>query len=192
MTSKEKLFDLALEGFEGRHWYSVAAKSISDYCATRKCDPEVFIKSLAVLSPQISVEQNIKLAIASVVCNEEPNVVRSVRVGYERLRDSGYMLAAIKGPKTSRFARALLGDPTAVTLDTHMGYALNVPATKLKNKSIQAEAEKRIVWVANRLRITPAQTQAAIWCGQRKRAGLTGGHITPELLIKQTDELVPF
>lgn len=171
MTSKQKLLQLAVKGTDYRDWYPRMTEHIHAVCSEEGVCPQQFIYSLAVLSPQVSVMQNFILAFGWWLCDEEPNVVRSVGVSFSRLRDSGYVRSAIRGPKTGRFADALMGDPDACVLDTHMGYALHVPATQLKNKGIQAEAEKRIGWVAYQLGWCMADTQAAIWAAQRHRAG---------------------
>ncbi len=170
MTSKKKLLQLAARGWEGHNWYRQALTNIDEYCWDRGWDTQKFVAALAVLSPQVSVQQNIKLTIAHF--RGEPIIIpRSVDVGLTRLVDADYRLSAIRGPKTSRFARAILGDIDVVTLDTHMGYALGVPATKLRNKGIQAEADKRIGWVANMLGVFPRDAQAMIWTTQREIAG---------------------
>lgn len=197
MTSKQKLLQLAVSGQHGRHWYSEATRSISEFCEEFYDlkgdfqDPEVFTKVLAVLSPQVSVKQNINLTVAHLFFDEEPKVVSSVRTSLRRLEESGYQISAIKGPKTSRFARALLGDSEAVVLDVHMGYALNVETTKLKNKGIQAEAERRVRWVARNLDWSPCETQAAIWTAQRDRAGYTYSGISKSLLIQSYELTEP-
>tara|TARA_R100001244_G_scaffold34524_2_gene31902 strand:- start:8308 stop:8895 length:588 start_codon:yes stop_codon:yes gene_type:complete len=171
MTSKQKLLQLAVEGIGGRHWYKTARTCIGEFCHTHDVDTDKFICGLAVLSPQISVSQNMHLAVGWFMCQVPPNLMRSVNISFENLIKGDYRRECIKGPKTGRFADALMGDPGAVVLDTHMGYALGVPATRLRNKSIQQESEKRIKWVANQLSWTPAETQAAIWTGQRAQAG---------------------
>lgn len=178
MTSKEKLLQLAAEGAAGKDWYRVANTVINEFCYDRDICPEKFVKILAVTSPQVSVQQNLHLAVGIAKFQYEPKLMQSIQTSLDRLRDAGFALSAIKGPKTSRFARALLGDGDAVVLDTHMGYALKVGAGKLKNKSVQAEAEKRIKWVAKQLGWEPAQAQAAIWMAQRARAGYADSYIT--------------
>lgn len=171
MTSKERLLQLALAGSGGRNWYSDALSDIDEACLLMKWDVRKFVPVLAVTSPQVSVATNVKYACEHMHFGTIPTPLPSVKISLENLIASGYVVGSIRGPKTRRFAQALLGDPEAVVLDVHMGYALKVDPAKLKNKSIQAEAEKRIKWVAKALGWFPAEVQAAIWTAQRDRAG---------------------
>ena len=132
---------------------------------------------LAVLSPQISVEMNVRYMLYAMMTGNTPDgLARTIRLSYEHYLRTG----EIRGPKTKRFNAAIMGDQDAVVLDAHMGYALNVPATKLRNKAIQVEAEKRVGWAANLLGRCPRDTQAMIWSGQRARSGwVSTGDVNP-------------
>lgn len=171
MTTKEKLLQLAAPFLNQSDWYQTAYQSIVSSCAEFGVDPQAFTLTLAVLSPRVSVQQNVRLAVGWHMFETEPTVMRSVRTSFEWLVGSGYRRASIRGPKTGAFADALLGDPEAVVLDVHMGYVLNVPHSKLGGKAILAEASKRIRWVARRLGATPREAQAALWCAQRESLG---------------------
>lgn len=171
MTSKEKLLPLAVEGAEGRHWYRDALSDIEEGCREMGWDVPKFVAVLAATSPRVSVAQNVKLATLYMRGSPTLPCLPSVLASLRTLAEERYDVEGVNGPKTYRFAKALLGDPNAVVLDRHMGYALKVDPSQLKKPKIQEEAEKRIKWVANRLEWTPAETQAAIWAAQRKRIG---------------------
>lgn len=192
MTPKQHLLNLAAHGLNGAHWYTDATRDIEQHCRDRGVDTRKFIHTLAVLSPKVDVATNVRWTVGFWFFQLEPILVRSVRTSFDRLRASDFMRSAIKGPKTGRFADALLGDTNAVVLDTHMGYALNVPAEKLRNKSVQTEAEKRIGWVAKQLGITPRDTQAAIWTRQRELAGYAYSSIDLDAAINRLRETNPF
>lgn len=171
MIPKQKLLQIASRGWDGRDWYAEGLANIDSHCTPRGWDTRKFVTTLAVLSPQVSVPQNVALAVKWWARGTPPNVIRSVRVGFNRLRRAGYCVSAIRGPKTRRFAEALLGDSDAVVLDTHMGAVLGVPAAKLGNKSVREEAGRRIRWVARQLDVSPRDAQALIWTRQRELAG---------------------
>jgi hypothetical protein len=185
MTSKQKILQLAIEGSYGKLWYPEALADIDLTCCNHGWDTIKFVVALAVLSPQVSVRQNIKLTLLWFLYGIYPRVLPSVAASFDRAKDSQFALSSIRGPKTRRFAHALLGDEDAVVLDTHMGHALNVPAAKLRNKSVQTEAEKRIGWVARTLGWSPAQVQAAVWTAQRARAGYYYSSITLEPVLEE-------
>lgn len=171
MTSRPQLLRLAVEGMAGAGWYADALAAIDDLCQARGWDTRRFVATLAVLSPQVSVLQNLQLTHDWWHYRQEPNVIRSVRVGFDHLREQDYCLSAIRGPKTRAFADALLGDPEALVLDTHMGQALKVDASRLGGKAVRAEARKRLSWVGRHTGLSVRDCQAAIWTGQRARGG---------------------
>lgn len=171
MTSRIKLLELAVRGEDGRDWYTTTLNNIDRVCQQKGWDTNKFIAVLAVTSPQVTVLQNMTTTLRFMEWGTSPKGVPSVLTSFKRLEEANFLIAAIKGPKTSRFAKALQGDHDQVVLDVHMAYALKVPPTKVRNKGVQEEAEKRIGWVAKQLGWTPAQAQAAIWTAQRRSAG---------------------
>jgi hypothetical protein len=123
---------------------------------------------VAITSPRCSVKRNLRLAWGEFTGASRPaDMIRSTRAAL----DHYYATGKIRGPKTSRFARVLLGDDDCVVVDSWMARALNVPDRQARNLSTQRLAE-RVAWAvrtrlsrATGIRWTLAETQAAIWTG---------------------------
>ena len=153
----------------GRHmadWYDVAAADIVTAARTHKTSdghpvrPETLAGLLAAFSPRTSVVRSVKWTLHFLQTgNFMPDCPRTIQASVVIFMDTG----RIRGPKTGPFARALLGDPDAVVIDTHMAQALNYSP-----KFTQAQFEIMVDAVRSgaRHRCSPAQFQAAVWCGR--------------------------
>ena len=170
MTSVDKLEELALEGQHGKHWYEQCDHALRTMCR-REGWPVVHTAAvLGITSPRIQVSRNAlytKAYMREWVKDPDVNthnrisgllpMVRSGLVHYERTGE-------IRGPKTSAFAGACMGDLSQVVLDVWMARALKLVAQKLfERKQVRHKATMRINKVADRLGWEPAQVQAAIW-----------------------------
>lgn len=170
MTSVDKLEELALEGQHGKHWYEQCDHALRTMCR-REGWPVVHTAAvLGITSPRIQVSRNAlytKAYMREWVKDPDVNthnrisgllpMVRSGLVHYERTGE-------IRGPKTSAFAGACMGDLSQVVLDVWMARALKLVDQKLfERKQVRHKATMRINKVADRLGWEPAQVQAAIW-----------------------------
>ena len=175
----------ALIGRSGRRWYRIARAVISrlaDHHMTPSRDPITRIANaectetayrtlcdlVALTSPRCAVKRNLRLAWGEFTNKPRPaDMIQSTHAAL----DHYYSTGKIRGPKTSRFARVLLGDDDCVVVDTWMARALGIPDRQARNKSTHMLGE-RIAWSvrarlsrATGIRWTLAETQAAIWTG---------------------------
>ena len=188
MRSVKKLTEYALAGAHGRDWYVHAELSIRRHCNSLGFDVQTYVDVLAITSPRVNVRKNVQLtnaymaARSTVVAGDGEDyqplhpgaqhglsltklhlrvsgLMRSIRSGLEHYERTG----VIRGPKTSAFARALLGDGEAIVLDVWLARALAIDQKLLATKKVRLPAEDRIRRVARALGWEPRQVQAAIW-----------------------------
>jgi hypothetical protein len=161
----------AIRGADFRRWYTDGVPYLRAMADGLGCSVELLADILAITSPQCPVARNFAIARdyirrrAELATLDGAAIARALRhipsVGaglahYERTGE-------IRGRKTGPFARALLGDPDALVLDTWMAKALGVTQAKLFTKAVYGKASTRIATVARRMGWTVAETQAAIW-----------------------------
>ena len=168
-----RLNRLASNGLDLANWYDIAQEEIAIVCQQAEWDIKTFTNVLAIMSPQVAVRRNIRMAIVYFgqervfLANTLPNVKRSLEV----YLDTG----KIGGHKVPYFASALLGDHSSVTLDTHMAKAmLRLPEPHIKYFRRQAtfdSATKAVSRVGRQLGLSPRDCQAAIWSGQFRDSG---------------------
>jgi hypothetical protein len=160
LRTPRTLLPLALAGADGRDWYSHAHAEILRVAPHLGVPPQVFADYLALFSPRVSVARSIKWAIHYVrTYSYMHDCTVSHRLAVMHYRRTG----EIRGPKTSAFARAIMGDPNAVVLDVWMARALAVPQRTLEYPRVHRTATSRLICVAETLAWSPAQVQAAIW-----------------------------
>lgn len=168
MESIEKLTRYACTGIDGRYWYKQATAGIGYVADAEGWDSDEFAGVLAVTSPRCSVLRNIRLGLHFMhFRNDRVIPMKAIRRSLHNFLDG----KGINGPKTRAFYRNLAGDYGPVTLDVWMAYALGINQTDFSRKASHAEATRRVVRVARRLRIEPAEAQAAIWTGYRRERG---------------------
>ena len=167
MRSIHKLVDMALQGADHMGWYDNAREDIAIASDILGVDAVAFTEILAVTSPRCSVTRNVKYAI---MLTDKPFTRPSGMLGkvfssYIHWLDTGI----IRGIKTRPFANALLGDHTAIPLDTWMNKALGMPAKLSTAQHRQATA--RVALAADYLGWWNCETQAAIWASAVRYAG---------------------
>lgn len=168
MSSVDTLSALCEQGERGLHWYSHAKSQILEASSILSVEPQRLADLLALFSPRVSVKRNIHFAVHYVRTNTHTHdVMRSTRIAVAHYEETGI----IRGPKTSAFSRAIMGDPDAVVLDVWMARALRIPQTAFDRKPVHAKATERIAKTASRLSVSPAQAQAAIWTATVSNAG---------------------
>lgn len=164
-SQTSRLTTMALDGRHHRRWYRQAGRDLQALSERESpADPsgwkERFVDILAITSPRVAVVRNIRLALCySRMRKAHPTTIRGVRAALEHWEDTG----EIRGPKTSRFAKALNGDEDAVVLDVWMAFAMRVDQRVFATKSGYERHSRTIRRVAKKLGWTPAETQASIW-----------------------------
>ncbi len=169
MTSVSKLKELAKQGEHGRHWYEACDHALRTMCQ-REGWPVVHTAAiLGITSPRVQVPRNALYTKAYMrEWVKDPDVTTHtrlagllpmVRSGLEHYERTG----EIRGPKTSAFAGACMGDLSQVVLDIWMARALKVSQVAFNRKPVREKATKRVCQAASQLGWEPAQVQAAVW-----------------------------
>ena len=168
MTSVDKLVSIACDGLYGRFWYRDAASQIDYVSWLEGWERDEFAGVLATTSPRCSVVRNIRMSL-HFMKHRDVRVVpmRGIRKSVLRFLEG----KGIAGQKTSAFYANLSGCTARVTLDVWMAYALGIDQKAFNRIPARIKATERVVGVARRLGIQPAEAQAAIWTGYRGRAG---------------------
>jgi hypothetical protein len=79
-------------------------------------------------------------------------------------------IATLKGPKTNRFAKNLIGDKQSVTIDVWVLRALGMNDKMLDRAGVYEAIEYCFKLASKRLGVEPAIIQATIWCSIRGKA----------------------
>jgi len=169
MRSVSNLKALALEGEHGKNWYEECDLALRTMCQ-REGWPIIHTAAvLGITSPRVQVVRNAlytKAYMAQWTLSPEvtthtrlSGLMPMVRSGLEHYERTG----EIRGPKTSAFAGACMGDLSQVVLDIWMARALKVSQVAFNRKPVREKATKRVCQVAKQLDWEPAQVQAAIW-----------------------------
>lgn len=155
-----KLTDLALEGADGRYWYDYAKSKIGEAGKHYGVVDQQLADYLALFSPRVHLRRSVRYALSYLVKGKfEHDVLRNIRASVEHYDLTG----EIRGAKTEPFSRALMGDKTAIVLDTWMADALEVDGKKFEVKRVHRAASDKLLTVAEDLDWPVAETQAAIW-----------------------------
>lgn len=154
------LQSLASAGMTGRYWYSATNRYFRKVCRENGWCFETFIHVLAITSARAHLKKNVKLTIAIMRGETPVGLLPVVRIALKNYNNTGI----IRGPKTSAFARALLGDENACVIDIWIERALKSPFPPNTSKRYAA-LEKRLRKAAAKANMPPAQFQAAVWCG---------------------------
>jgi hypothetical protein len=171
----------------GARWYGTAAAIVSDVAALSGDTPETVAAVIAEYSPRTTWDRNVAGAYALCIAGtrapglmgaNHERAVRALNVG----RAGGDPVASVNGPKTNSFARNILGDRTAVTVDVWAARIAMAPDYK-RGAGIDVEralgraggydaVANAYRCVAARLGVDPTTLQAATWVRSRNgRAG---------------------
>lgn len=165
-NTHDKYLALYRLGLDMADWYDQAHADIMAACALLHTGDNILIRPetlagyLAAFSPRTSVRRSCTWSLHRVrnpsdFLQDCPRTIRACVLHFEST-------GRVRGPKVGPFHRALLGDPDAVVLDTHMaraaGYSekFTVPQFRDMEDAVRSVARNRT---------TPARAQAAIWCG---------------------------
>ena len=172
MATVTTLTEYACAGIDGRNWYRDATGQIDFIAHAEGWDRDEFAGVLATTSPRCSVLRNIRLGLHFMhFRNLRVVPMRGIRRSLQRFVDGD----GIAGIKTGPFCANLSGNYDPVTLDIWMARALGIDQSDFNRKATHAEATRRVVRVARRLRVAPAEAQAAIWTGYQRLKGLNPG-----------------
>ena len=165
----------AEDGYAFRNWYRDAFDAIDRVSKSIGHDRTRFACALSALSPRVAVRRNVSLLQQLI---DNPSQVVGLESTFTKAHDClfgdgstcremlniGATLGKSSGMKTGSFARNLLGDEYAVTLDVWMARALGVDAEKLfGSRPLYFAGSVLVRQAAIVTGMTPAQCQAAIW-----------------------------
>ena len=160
---------LADAGAHGREWYADSGASLERYAGAHGRTLRYVADVVSILSPRVSVSQNVKLADEYITTG---GIVRGVmngrRVALARY-ESGL---GFKGPKVTAFSAALQGDPESIVIDAWILRAFNLTARPADLRT----ARRIIRGAASRLSWANAETLAAIWVGVRAACGFADAY----------------
>ncbi len=166
-TTTEKYLHYFKVGIDMKDWYKVAHQDILIASKQLGTHPSYLAGLLAAFSPRVSVKRSCKWATNFAMgYGFMYDVPISVRTHVDKFVELGL----VSGPKTGPFHRALLGDRDAIVIDTHM-FKAAVFDTR-GNKDYMEQCKNAIRNVSKH-RCSPAEAQAAVWCGYLMEQGRT-------------------
>lgn len=154
----------------GMNWYAEGGAFVALVAGLSGHTPEQIAAATAHLSPRTPWARNKRMVLELVETGATRGLGRSIRAARAALESSD-PLATVNGPKTSAFARNLLGDFEPVTVDV-WAYRAACPTGNVERMGIR---EYRAIARAYRdtarfFDVSPAQFQAVIWCHIRGTA----------------------
>lgn len=162
---------------EGMSWYREAR----EFAASLDTDVERAVGVIAVLSPMVSWPRNMTLA-RNHYAGIYGGCLGASTTKAQRILAGEPVESVVSGVKVSAFYAAIMGDTESVTLDRHaidvaMGRTLSdddrnaIGRSKARREPI-VKAYRSAARIATREcghTVTPAEIQAIVWVGWRKR-----------------------
>lgn len=148
-------------GISASDWYTRANESIQAYSNRMGLPVGLVADVLALVSPRKAVAESVRIAKVYLDTGKLIDVTQSARSQFAYWLETG----VIRGPKCNAFARALLGDGSALVVDTWIMQALSAPISSTGRKWVLEAAERRFKRLADITGLQIAETQAAVWCG---------------------------
>lgn len=152
----------------GARWYPGVETLAHDLATLHSTTPEHVAAVIAHLSPQLQWSRNLAAAVELLATGRKlPGVMsHSFRAASAALESSD-PLATLTGPKVSRFARNILGDTEAVTVDV-WACRVALPGREdlpliLARKGVYEALEHCYRLAARREGVAPVTMQAATW-----------------------------
>lgn len=156
------------EQIEQAHtWYDSARAVAHTVSVNMGIDMERAASIVAAFSPRVHWVRNVRLATAFSLGFETSGLTMCRNIASNAAKHG---FAALNGDKTNAFARAIAGDPDAVTIDVWMIVAAGMDASKGVNKSDYALLAKSVRMIAREHDMTPRECQALIWIVARGKA----------------------
>jgi len=159
------LGQLALGGVDRRDWYERSKRSVREYAHTQQLNPEYVASVVAILSPRVSVDFNVKLADEYCRTGKASGAMGARVDALDKYERTG----VFSGPKVNAFKLALLGDSRACVIDSWMYRVAG--DERYPGKLAYIDACDRVRACAEQLGWPIAETQAAIWTGVRRLVG---------------------
>lgn len=162
------LVTLARDNRDGATWYDAAAIEIASVCEAAGWETDKFIAILAITSPRVSVCRNLRITLQYMATGQTfPNTMAMINDCIAHYLATG----EIRGPKTGPFRCALLGDTSAIVLDTHMASLLGIKQSLFSRRDIRHRCYSVVRRVATAARLCPRDCQAALWTGYLRSIG---------------------
>lgn len=153
----------------GRPWYHESGQALDAYADSIGVPFGYACDVLAILSPRVSVAQNVKLARSYLETGRAPGAMRQRLEALARYEARGLLT----GPKVTAFSRALQGDNQACVIDAHLFRLFSVDG---RDNKAYLSASATLARVAASLGWPIAETQAALWCGVRSLCGFSDNY----------------
>lgn len=160
----------------GRNWY-LTARTVAEYLSERYgYSLEQCAYTIAALSPNISWKQNVNAAENACRHHKAGDPIWQWQVaGYgENVHKAHRILSgdltALCGPKVTEFARGILGDPTACTVDVWMQRSVAMDEGRAPSKREHAAIRKALDAAAAKCGETVRDFQAIVWTQVRGSA----------------------
>ena len=150
----------------GATWYGEAG-ALCDTLATGPITREHVAAVIAQLSPRTTWSRNVAGAVALIA--NGPDAARSlgcIGANVDRAAvalESSDPLSTINGPKTASFARNIVGDREAVTVDVWAARVADLDETLLSRKGAYDAVAHAYRVAARRRGVDPATMQATTW-----------------------------
>lgn len=147
----------------GATWYDEAG-DLATSLAARAGSREHAAVVISHLSPRSTWTRNVEAAIALINGTEMPAGVMSGPLGRAAASlESADPLATLNGNKTSRFARNILGDREAVTVDVWALRVVGLDDSTINRKGVYDAIEAAYQIAARNHGVAPSTMQATTW-----------------------------
>lgn len=161
---------LSARGYLG-DWYADVREGCEVFSARHGIPLETVAGVLATTSPRVHVRKNMELARRVLLFGSKPeSLLPSAWAATAHFLETG----EIRGPKTSAFARAILGDREAIVVDVWVARALGIDGQRLAGRRY-SDAADTVRALARCEGIAPREAQAALWYGARRAWGRYDG-----------------
>lgn len=175
--NEKRLVDLCYRGVDfGRDWYARANKQLQTIADEFNTSIDTVAMLASGYSVRTSVLRSIKFTIWHLRHGTRPP--GSMAMVYD-LSIAGLNRGYHNGPKIEAFRRCLLGCSDSLVLDTWIAKAINVPQSKLYQKSVYPTILGAFQSVSDNAGLSIAECQACIWVGIMRENNRTDLDLVP-------------
>jgi len=157
-----------LAGWYYKEWYSHAVEEVSRSARALGVHHSVLAGLLSAYSPRVQVHRSIEYAVHWCLTGKHH---RGVMLGVQSAVEYFLANGTLRGRKTEAFRLCLEGVADAVVLDTHMAEVLGVHQRVFSTPTGYDENVAVVLCVAEDMKLTPCQAQAAMWGGRIRMMG---------------------